>query len=84
MSENTAIIVALVMYYIRLRLFPVRMTDNSCLSGVVVSVLAAGPKGCGFEPDQGNGFLRAIKIYSTPSFRWEVKPEAPCCRFYSM
>jgi hypothetical protein len=60
------------------------MTDNSCLSGVVVSVLAAGPKGCGFETGQGDGFLRAIKIHSTPSIRWEVKPEARAVRFYSM
>jgi hypothetical protein len=44
----------------------------------VVSVLATGPKGCGFEPSQGDGFLRAIKIRSTPSFGWEVKPEVPC------
>jgi hypothetical protein len=38
-------------------------------------VLATGPKGCGFEAGQGDGFLRAIKIRSTPSFGWEVKPE---------
>jgi hypothetical protein len=43
----------------------------------VVSVLATGPKGCGFNPNQGEGFLRAIKISGTPSFRWEVKPEVP-------
>jgi hypothetical protein len=48
------------------------------LGGVVASVLSAGPKGHGFEPGQGDGFLRAIKIHSTPSFRWEVKPEVPC------
>jgi hypothetical protein len=58
------------------------LTENnlgrSCLGGVVVSVLATGPKGHGFEPGQGDGFLRVIKIRSTPSFRWEVKPEAPC------
>jgi hypothetical protein len=30
-------------------------------SGVVVSVLATGPKGCGFEPDQGNGFFKGDK-----------------------
>jgi hypothetical protein len=48
------------------------------LGGVVVSVLATEPKGCGFEPDQGNGFLRAITIRSTPSFGWEVKLEVPC------
>jgi hypothetical protein len=46
----------------------------------VVSVLATGPKGSGFEPEQGYGFLRAVKIRSTPSFGWEVKPEVPCCK----
>jgi hypothetical protein len=35
----------------------------------VVSVLATRPKGGGFEPVQGDGFLRAIKIRSIPSFR---------------
>jgi hypothetical protein len=29
------------------------------LSGVVVSVIATGPKGRGFKPGQGDGFLRA-------------------------
>jgi hypothetical protein len=38
----------------------------------VVSVLATGPKGHKFEPGQGDGFLRARKIRSTPSFGWEV------------
>jgi hypothetical protein len=50
----------------------------SRLGGVVVSVLATGPKGRGFEPGQDDGFLRAIIIRSTPSFGWEVKPEVPC------
>jgi hypothetical protein len=44
----------------------------------VVSVLATEPKGRRFEPKQGDVFLRAIKIRSTPSFGWEVKPEVPC------
>jgi hypothetical protein len=44
----------------------------------VVSVLAIGPIGRRFEPGQGDGFLRAIKIRSTPSFGGEVKPEVPC------
>jgi hypothetical protein len=44
----------------------------------VVSVLATGPEGSWFEPSQNDGFLRAIKIRSTSSFRWEVKPEVPC------
>jgi hypothetical protein len=48
------------------------------LGGVVVSVLVTGPKVCGFEPGQGDGFLRAIKIRITPSFGWEVKPEVTC------
>jgi hypothetical protein len=48
------------------------------IGGVVVSVLATGPKVCRFELSQGNGFLRATKICSTPSFGWEVKLEVPC------
>jgi hypothetical protein len=47
------------------------------LGGVVVSVLTTGPKGFGFEHGQGDGFLMTIKIRSTPSFGWEVKPEDP-------
>jgi hypothetical protein len=35
----------------------------------VVSVLATGPKGCGFEPGQGDGFLRVIKVPSSSSSR---------------
>jgi hypothetical protein len=50
----------------------------------VVSVLAIGPKGCGFKPGRGDGFLRAIKIRSTPSFGWEVKPEVPCRKILGM
>jgi hypothetical protein len=52
----------------------------SHLSGVVVSVLANGPKGYGFKPSQGNGFLMAIKIHSMPSFELEVKSKAPYCK----
>jgi hypothetical protein len=44
----------------------------------VVTVLATGPKGHRFKPGQDDGFLMAIKICSTPSFGWEVKPKAPC------
>jgi hypothetical protein len=57
--------------------FPIKYSK-----AVVVSVLATGPKGCGFEPGQGDGFLRTIKIRSTPSFGWEVKPEVPCSKIY--
>jgi hypothetical protein len=44
----------------------------------VVSVLATGPEVRGFEPGQGDGFLRAVKIRSTASFGWEIIPEVPC------
>jgi hypothetical protein len=44
----------------------------------VVSVLVTGSKGRGFKPSQGSGFVKAIKILSTTSFGWEVKPEVPC------
>jgi hypothetical protein len=56
----------------------------SFLGGVMVGVLAIRPKVRGFKPGQGVGFLRAIKIRSTPSFGWEVKPEAHVARFYGM
>jgi hypothetical protein len=54
------------------------------LGGVVVSVLATGPKGRRFKPGRGDGFLRVIKIRSTFSFGWEVKPKVKCRRFYCM
>jgi hypothetical protein len=47
------------------------------LDGVVVSVLATGPKGCEIELGQGDGFLRVIKIRSTPSFRMGSKAGNP-------
>jgi hypothetical protein len=34
------------------------------------------PRFAGSILAKGRGFLRAIKIHSTPSFRWEVKPSA--------
>jgi hypothetical protein len=49
------------------------------LGGLVVSVLATGPKVRGFDPDRE--FLRVIKIRSTTSFGGEVKPSVPCRRF---
>jgi hypothetical protein len=47
------------------------------LGGVVVSVLVTGPKGRVFRHDRGDGFLRTIKLHSTPSFEFEVKPDGP-------
>jgi hypothetical protein len=46
----------------------------------VVSVLATGPKGHRFEPGQDDEFVMAIKTRITRSFRWEVKPDVPCCK----
>jgi hypothetical protein len=46
---------------------------------VVASVvLAIRPKVHEFKHGLGDGFLRATEIHSTPSFRRELKPEAPC------
>jgi hypothetical protein len=56
-------------------------SNGGCLSGVMVSVLAIGPKVRRFRPSQVDGFLRAIKIHSMPSFRGEVKLSAPCQDF---
>jgi hypothetical protein len=54
------------------------------LGGVVVSVLATGPKGCaGSKPGQGDEFLRAIKIRSTPLSRMGSKEgRSHVVRFY--
>jgi hypothetical protein len=53
--------------------------------GVAVSVLGTAPKGCGFEPGQGDGFLRVIKIRSTPSSRMGSKAgRSHVVRFYGM
>ena len=35
----------------------------------------------GFKPGRSRRIFRAKKILSTPSFRGEVKPLVPCCRF---
>jgi hypothetical protein len=51
------------------------MYVNVDLGGLVVSVLATGPKVRGFD-----GFLRVIKIRS-PYFGGEVKPSVPCHGF---
>jgi hypothetical protein len=48
------------------------------LGGLVVSVLAGGPKVRGFKPGKGRSILMAIKIRSMPSFGGEVKPSKSC------
>jgi hypothetical protein len=48
------------------------------LGGIVISVLAIGPKIRGFKPGRCDGFLRAIKICSTSSFGGEARPSALC------
>jgi hypothetical protein len=55
-----------------------RNVECGRLGGVVLGVLDTGPKGRGFKPGRGDGFLRAINIRSTTFFGWEVKPEVPC------
>jgi hypothetical protein len=54
------------------------------LGGVMVIVLAIGPKVRGVKPGRSYGFLRAIKIHSTPLFGGEVKPSAPYRKIYGM
>jgi hypothetical protein len=54
------------------------------LGGVVVSVFVIGPMVCRFKSSRGKGFLRVIKIGSTPSFVGEVNLEASCRKIYGM
>jgi len=44
----------------------------------MISVIAIGLKLRGFKPVRGDGFLRAMKMRNTPSFRGEVKLSAAC------
>jgi hypothetical protein len=70
---------------LRLAIWTYSITRHCRLGGVVVNMLATGPKGCGFEPGQGDGFLRAIKIRSTPSSRMGSKAgRSHVVRFYGM
>jgi hypothetical protein len=60
-------------------------TLHSRLGGVVVSVLATGPKSWGFEPGQGDGYFKGDKIRSTPSSRMGSKAgRSHVVRFYGM
>jgi hypothetical protein len=52
-------------------------TQYCHLGTVVVSVLATGPKGFGFDSGQGDGFLRGIKTCSTHSFQMGSKAGGP-------
>jgi hypothetical protein len=47
----------------------INLYHSGRLGGITVSVLAIGPKVCRFRPGRGDGFLRVIKIRTTPSFR---------------
>jgi hypothetical protein len=45
---------------------------------MIVSVLAIGPKVCGFKPGQGRNIFKGDKIRSTSSFGGALKPSVPC------
>jgi hypothetical protein len=63
-----------------------KQDPTSRLGGMVFSVVATGPKGFSFEPDQGDGFLRTIKkIHSTPSSQMGSKAgRSHVVRFHGM
>jgi hypothetical protein len=44
----------------------------------VVIMFAIGAKVRSSNPADGDGFLRAFKICSAPSFDGDVKPSVPC------
>jgi hypothetical protein len=55
-------------------------TMKVALGGLMVTVLAIGPRFAGSNPTEGDGFFRTIKICNKPAFGGEVKPSAQCCR----
>jgi hypothetical protein len=61
--------------------------DEECVALVVYWLVCwpLGPKVAGSKPGQGDGFLRAIKIRSTPSSRMGSKAgRSHVVRFYGM
>jgi hypothetical protein len=55
------------------------------LGGVVVSVLATGPKGCGFKTRSRRWIFKGDKIRSTPSSRMGSKAgRSHVVRFYGL
>jgi hypothetical protein len=54
---------------------------NNGFGGLEVTCWPLVPKFAGSNPAEPVGFLRGVKILSTPSFGGEVKPAVPCRRF---
>jgi hypothetical protein len=48
------------------------------LNGLLVSVLATGPKIHGPNLAEDDGFVRVTKIHIMTSFGWKVKVSVPC------
>jgi hypothetical protein len=64
-------------YYLgHLRLRTVALSGLACLQ--------LDRRFAGSDPTENEGFLRAIKIRSTPSFGWEVRRRSHVVRFYGM
>jgi hypothetical protein len=51
---------------------------GAAIGDLAVTCLPPDPRFAGSDPAEDSGFLRAIKIRSTTSFRGEVKPLFPC------
>jgi hypothetical protein len=54
------------------------------LSGIMVIVLATGPKAYGSNPTESNRLLRAIKIHSMTSLEGKQSCRPQVVRFYGM
>jgi hypothetical protein len=52
--------------------------------GLEVACLPFDPRSTGSNPDENDGFLRAIKIRSATSFTREVKSSVPSRKIYGM
>jgi hypothetical protein len=65
-----------------IRLNSILTAPSVALGGLVVAILSLDPTFVGSNPDEDDGFLRAIKIRSTTFFGGEVKPLVPCRKVF--
>jgi hypothetical protein len=77
-------LVVLNLQILLLELVQLRVINGGCLGGVMVSVLAIGPKVRRFRPSQVDGFFKGDKNPQHAFLQRGSKAVGPMTRFYGM